>query len=237
VSATGPPEQDTEAALDVEALQTRPEEQRANDHALPPEEREGPEEGEELAAARAPVQPIGSTCLRTFKAVHDSGTRPESDINHIIIHCTQGSTAKGAATWFANKASGGSAHLVVDDVVCYRTLDNGQIPWGAAGANRSGFHIEHAGFAEWNHAKWMSHEQTLRRGAQKAAQHAVKFGIPLKVLSADDLRRGRSGFVTHATVTQVFPKGNAGHHDPGPGFPLDHYMKLVKQFAAEIQQQ
>ena len=79
----------------------------------------------------------------------------------------------------------------------------------------------------------MSHEQTLRRGAFKAAFHAVKFGIPLKLLTANDLRHGRSGFVTHATVSKVFTPG--GHTDPGDGFPLNHYMQLVKQFANEIQ--
>jgi hypothetical protein len=92
-----------------------------------------------------------------------------------------------------------------------------------------------AGGAEgkwWNRQTWLSHEQTLRRGAFKAAFHAVKFGIPLKLLSASDLSHGRSGFVTHATVSEVF---HGDHTDPGDGFPLDHYMELVKQFAQDIQ--
>jgi hypothetical protein len=56
---------------------------------------------------------------------------------------------------------------------------------------------------------------------------------PLSRITANDLRHGRSGFVTHATVSQAFTPG--GHTDPGRGFPLDHYMQLVKQFAREIQ--
>jgi hypothetical protein len=236
VSGEGQTEQETGVEIDVDAVVARPEEQHVNDHSQGPAGEGEALEGEDasLTAAVAPGQPISATCRRTFKAVHHSpGSRPLSQITHIVIHSTEGDTAAGAAAWFANPASGGSAHLVVDDRECFRTLDNELIPFGAPGTNRDGFHIEHAGHASWSRQKWMSHEETLRRGAFKAALHAKKFNIPLKVLSADDLRHGRRGFVTHATVTSVFP-GNQGHSDPGPGFPLDHYMDLVKGFAAEM---
>jgi hypothetical protein len=234
--------------IDVEAVLAQPEEQKEDDHYQPPELEVPPEEDEEAPhpadadlaadlavggpAAGHAGQPLAATCRRRFTAVHNSGTRRLSAITHIVLHSTEGDTAAGAAGWFANPASGGSAQIVVDDRECYRTLDNTRIPWGAPGTNVNGFHIEHAGFARWDRHKWMSHEQTLRRGAFKAAFHAVKFGIPLKLLSADDLSHGRSGFVTHATVSKVF---HGDHTDPGDGFPLDHYMHLVKQFADEIQ--
>jgi hypothetical protein len=235
VSSEGQTEQETGVEIDVDAVVARPEEQHVNDHSQGPPLEGELLEGEDasLTAAVAPGQPIAATCRRTFRAVHNSGSRPLSHITHIVIHSTEGDTAAGAAAFFANPQSGGSAHLVVDDRECFRTLDNELIPFGAPGTNRDGFHIEHAGHASWDRQKWMTHEQTLRRGAFKAALHAKKFNIPLKLLNADDLRHGRSGFVTHATVTSVFP-GNQGHTDPGPGFPLDHYMDLVKQFAAEM---
>jgi hypothetical protein len=237
-----------ETVIDVEALLAQPEEQKEDDHYRPPDLEVSLEEDEEPlppadadlaadlavggpAAAHA-GQPFAATCRRRFTAVHNSGTRPLSAITHIVLHSTEGDTAAGAASWFANPASGGSAQLVVDDRECYRTLDDTRIPWGAPGANKDGFHIEHAGHASWSRQKWMSHEQTLRRGAFKAAFHAVKFGIPLRLLSASDLSHGRSGLVTHATVSQVF---HGDHTDPGGGFPLDHYMQLVKQFADQIQ--
>jgi hypothetical protein len=150
-----------------------------------------------------------------------------------VIHSTEGDTAAGAAAWFANPESAGSAHVVVDGGECYRTLDDTRIPFGAPGTNINGFHIEHAGHADWKRQKWMSHEETLRRGAFKAAFHAVKFGVPLRLLTANDLRHGRSGFVTHATVSEAFTPG--GHTDPGHGFPLDHYMELVRRFADQMQ--
>lgn len=238
-TAEGEPGQDDGTEIDVEAVLAQPEEQKENDHYQPPDLEVPPEEEAEPAlpptAAGPGGQPIGATCRRRFTAVHHSpGSRPLSAISHIVIHSTEGDTAAGAATWFANRESEGSAHLVVDDRECYRTLGDTLIPWGAKGTNRNGFHIEHAGHADWNRQKWLGHEQTLRRGAFKAAFHAVKFGVPLKLLSANDLRHGRSGFVTHATASKAFNPG--GHTDPGSGFPLDHYMQLVKRFVDEIQE-
>jgi hypothetical protein len=227
-------EEDGNGEIDVDARLSDPAEQKESEHnpepdaeAPPPDEPGGPDAG---PGGQAP----SAVCSRRFTAIHDSGTRNESAIKLIVIHSTEGDTATGAATWFESKdrRNKGSAHLVVDDRECFRTLENNVIPWGAKGANTNGFHIEHAGHAkEWDRQKWMSHEGTLRRGAFKAALHARKFDIPLRLLSADDLRRGRSGFVTHVTVTQVF---GGTHTDPGPGFPLDHYMDLVKRFAQEM---
>lgn len=217
-------DQDTGEEIDVEALLAQPEEQYEADHAELDEE-------PDLAEADTPPKPIGATCSTEFHAVHKSETRADSQISLIIIHCTQSNSARSSAQWFANPASAGSAHLVVDDIQCYRTLSNEEIPWGAPGTNKNGFHIEHTGFAEWTSQQWMGHEDTLRRGAFKAALHAKKFSIPVKVLSAADLRHGRKGFATHATVTQAF---GGSHTDPGAHFPLDHYMDLVQGFADDI---
>jgi hypothetical protein len=226
--------------IDVEAVLAEPAEQKENEHNQPPDYEGPPEEAEEPPppgegggpAAGHSGQPIAETCSHRFTAVHHDGHRSLSAIKLIVIHSTEGPTAAGGASWFQNHDSKGSAHLVVDDVICYRTLENDVIPWGAPGANTNGFHVEHAGLADWNRQKWLTHEQTLRRGAFKAAFHAVKFGVPIKLLSANDLRHGRGGFVTHATVSEVF---NGDHTDPGHGFPLDHYMGLVQQFADEMQ--
>ena len=67
--------------------------------------------------------------------MRQSGRRDLSQIGLIVIHCTQSNSARSSAQWFENTRAQGSAHLVVDDVECYRTLDNEVIPWGAKGAN------------------------------------------------------------------------------------------------------
>jgi hypothetical protein len=230
VSPTDEPEENGGDEIDVEALLAKPEEQQENPHDEAEAEDEQPPDATE---AGGPGQPASATCSRRFTAVHNSGRRPVSGITHIVIHSTEGDTAEGAATWFADPASNGSAQLCVDDRECFRTLDDDRIPFGAPGVNTNGFHIEHAGHSEWTREKWLTHEKTLRRGAFKAAFHALKFNVPLRLLNANDLRQGKSGFVTHATATLAFTPG--GHTDPGPGFPLDHYMDLVRRFTQELQ--
>jgi N-acetylmuramoyl-L-alanine amidase len=223
VSAYEPPsEQDpAEEQFDVEALLALPEESGYYDCSVP----------EEFAVeppTRAPAQPLDATCSREFDAIRRSGTRPLSSIRLIVIHCTQSDAARGSARWFTDPETQGSAHLVVDDRECYRTLDDTVIPWGAPGANTIGWHLELTGWKRWSRDEWLTHKQTLRRGAFKSAVHAKKFGIPIKLLSAADARLGRKGFVTHALCTDAF---GGSHTDPGPNCPLGKFMQWTREFA------
>jgi hypothetical protein len=210
----------------LEALLASPEETGDYDCTVPPEFAGEGEEGPE-----GPPQPLAAECSREYAAVRQSGRRSLSQIGLIVIHCTQSNSARSSAQWFENTRAQGSAHLVVDDVECYRTLDNEVIPWGAKGANTRGFHIEIAGFAEWNHGEWMKHEQALRRAAYKAAMHAKKFGIPIRWLTPEQLKAGQKGFVTHAMCTTAF---GGTHSDPGRQCPTDQLLEWAKAFADEL---
>ena len=177
-------------------------------------------------------QPVAANCLTTFRAAHHSGTRPLSAIEHVVMHSTEGGTARGAAAWFQNPASKGSAHLCVDDVVCYRTLEDNEIPWGAKGANFSGFHIEQAGYASWTSYIWSkTHRKTLNRAAFKAALHCKRYGIPTRFVSASGLKLGVAGITTHAECTKAF---GGNHTDPGFGWPKNLFISLVKGYALAI---
>jgi N-acetyl-anhydromuramyl-L-alanine amidase AmpD len=153
---------------------------------------------------------ISATCSRKYTAVHNSGTRNVSTIRWVVIHDTEGDTAAGAAVWFTNPASGGSTHLVVDDDMCFRTLSNEDIPWGAEGANAKGFHIEIAGYAKWTRAQ---------------------FGIPARWVGPYWLRLGRKGVTTHADCAKAF---GGNHTDPGAGFPKDKFMEWTRQYVREL---
>lgn len=179
--------------------------------------------------------PIGSACKRTFRFVRSSGTRPTSAIKWIVVHSTETSpgSAKNVSSYFASSSAQASTHLVVDDYECYRGLDNYDVPWGAPGANYAGFHIEHVGYAKWTRAEWLSHSNTLRRGAYKTALHCLAWGIPLRWVGKYGLKLGRKGITTHKDCSDAFSGGD-GHWDPGPNFPKDTYLSYVKQYAASI---
>lgn len=179
------------------------------------------------------VESMGANCHFTFKAAHYSGRRPLRVISTIVIHSTEGGTSRSVASWFTERASGGSTQLVVDDFTCYRCLEDNQIPWGAPGANYFGFHIEQCGYARWTTTLWSkTHRRTLMRAAYKAAYHCHKYGISPRFLTGAQLKRGiRDGITTHAECTKAF---GGTHTDPGTGWPRTLFMALVRGYYATI---
>ncbi len=176
---------------------------------------------------------IKSICSRKYRAVRTSGLRDTSDILWIVLHDEEGDTAEGAARYFTTPQAQGSAHLCVDDTICYRTLNNVDVPWAAPGANTKGFHIEQAGYARWSAVVWKKHRRTLQRAAYKTALHCDLFDIPPVFVWADALKAGTPGVTTHAECTKAFsPAG--GHTDPGPFWPRRTFMQYVRAFYVEL---
>lgn len=162
------------------------------------------------------------------RAAHDSGHRDPSRIRLIVMHDTEGGTARGVASYFASRSARASTHWVVDQERAVRCLPDDVIPWGAPGANTDGIHIEQCGYAKWSRLQWYRHQATLKRSAWVAARTCVRYGIPARWLTDKQLRDGVSeGFVTHNQVSRVF-RGSS-HWDPGPNYPRTYFIRLVKR--------
>lgn len=172
-----------------------------------------------------------AACSRKYTAYHHSGLRTQP-VKWIVLHDTEGGTAESNARYFSEPGSGGSAHLVIDNNKCFRTLPNNVVPWGAPGANEQGFHIEQVGYASWTAAQWLNNKGTLDTAAYKTALHLKVFGLPPKFRTAFWLRLGFRGVTTHAEVTKAFKGGS--HTDPGSGWPRKYFMTQVKRFYAEL---
>lgn len=186
---------------------------------------------------------IASACSKKYHAYHTSGRRAKTQVHWIVLHDTEGGTAQSVARYFTSRSSGGSAHLVVDDQECYRTLEPYEIPWGSAsaiGANTAGFHIEQCGYAKWSTVIWKSHLNTLRRAAYKTAIWANYFKVPLVFVDATDLLAGHRGITTHNEVSKASRRkdpANASrytHSDPGPFWPRTLFMALVRKYHADL---
>ena len=97
------------------------------------------------------------------------------------------------------------------------------------GANKLGIHIEIPGIATQTPADWSDVYSTaaIENAADVAAQYCLKYDIPVKQLSNDELRAGEKGIVGHAQVSAVFP--GTGHFDPGPNFPWSHFIEKVQE--------
>lgn len=171
-------------------------------------------------------------CDPQFRAAHDSGPRRASDIRHVVLHSTEGGTARSVAQFFASTAQA-STQLVVDDAGCYRCVPDLVKPWGAPGVNTSGLHTEHCGYAKWTRAEWLIHLSMLRISAQHTARWCWQYGIPRRYVGGLALRLGRKGITTHADASKAFGTVG-GHTDPGPGFPRDLYLDMVKDEYARL---
>jgi len=167
--------------------------------------------------------PINSPAKRGYEAVHSSGARDKSCCQFIVTHCGEAPTAIGMARWFASSSSGGSTQLCVDDETCYQTLADLTVPWGAPPLNTTGLHCELAGYSAWTPAGWLKRRKMLQRAAWQYAKWSIKYGVPVRWLTAAQLRKvtavpgkGKGGFTSHAEISKAWGKTN--HSDPGPGF-------------------
>lgn len=154
----------------------------------------------------------------------------------IVVHTMESpekpGTARAVAQWFAGaSAPQASAHACIDSaeiVLCVREKD---VAWAAPGANRDGYHIEHAGRAAQTEADWSDAPSVaiLALSAAHAADVAHRYGIPAKRLTVAEVADGvTKGFCGHVDVTHAFPKLHGSHTDPGAGFPWDSYIEQVK---------
>lgn len=177
---------------------------------------------------RAPVE-VGP------RAAHDSGRRDPNTIRLVVMHDTEGGTARGVAAYFASGSARASTHFVVDEERAVRCLPDDVVPWGAPGANRDGIHIEQCGWAKWSRLAWFRHQSTLKRAAWVAARSCHDHGIPARWLTDKQLADGDTAGVTyHAQVSRVFR--GSGHTDPGPNYPYGYFIRLVKRRVRWLEQ-
>lgn len=146
-------------------------------------------------------------------------------------------TAEFIGRWFTNEAARGSAHSAFDSDSSQSLLRDDIVAAGAPPLNDAGLHIEREGRASWTREQWLRPHvrRAIRRSAWWASRKARKHGIPIRWLTVPQLKRaGKTpsrpqGFCTHNDVRLAW--GETTHWDPGPGFPKDYYLGLVKWYA------
>lgn len=136
-----------------------------------------------------------------------AGSRP---ITAIVLHVTEGS-GMGAASWFADPASGVSAHYIVQFTgTIQQCVADKDIAWHAGNSyyNTASIGIEHAGHTyknEWTDAQYKTSARLVRWLCET-------YGIP----------KDREHIVGHAEIP------GSTHTDPGPYFNWDYYLALVR---------
>lgn len=175
-----------------------------------------------------------------FPVVQAKFFKPVSERRHvrvIVIHSMEapekGQTAENVARFFQNTANPASAHLCIDNNSIVQCVFDNDVAFAAPGVNNDGIQLELAGFARQTREEWLDPYSVLvlENAANAAAQYSLKYDIPIRHLTDDELRVGEKGIIGHVQASTVYKKST--HTDPGSGFPWDHFLARVTHHHAE----
>jgi len=163
-------------------------------------------------------------------------------VRYVVIHYTAGSerstSAEDGAAYDARRTDGTSTHYFVDSnsvVQCVPTRDRANA--ARAKGNRLGIQYELCGTVQ-TRAQWLDAASlpTLRNAAKQVARDCRKYGLPVRRLTTSETRRawteypnGPRGIVGHVDCTNAYPEDGGDHTDPGPAFPWDVFLGMVRE--------
>lgn len=169
------------------------------------------------------------------RIVRNKSSRNGARILLGVLHTTEGherpgvSDLTGLASWFDNPASQASSHVGNDaegnDI---RMVNDQNKAWTCAGYNSVSVNLEQIGLAAETRAQWLAQPKQLENTAWWVAHWSELHGIPIRQGQVNGGRVIRTGFVQHSQLGTV----GGGHHDCGPGFPMDHVLDLARRIVS-----
>jgi N-acetyl-anhydromuramyl-L-alanine amidase AmpD len=159
---------------------------------------------------------------------HANGRPIDVVVMHTMEIAERPDAAQICARWFASRASQVSAHYCVDAGTVIQCVREKDIAWHARGGNAASIGVELAGFASQTRRDWRDDysAEVLERAASLVAEICRRRRVPVRWLSADDLRAGRRGLTGHVDVSRAY--GKSDHWDPGDGFPVEAFVDRVR---------
>lgn len=147
-----------------------------------------------------------------------------------VLHSTESNMdAAATARYFQRPDKPSSTHITAGEDGIVQSVFDSFVAYTAPGANHDGIQIEQQGYAGWSEAKWLSRIKTLRNTAKAVSQYSMKYGLPIKRMSNNELRAGKKGWVDHNQVSQVY--GKSTHWDCGRNYPFGYVLEeLVPQY-------
>lgn len=160
-----------------------------------------------------------------------------NSIKRIYIHSMEApekdQTAENVARYFSTIDRKASAHICVDNNSEVRCVRDEDTAFHVGNDNSSSLGLELAGYAKQTRNEWLDDygKALLKRAAKIVANWCRVHNIPAVWLDVVDLKEGQRGISSHYNGGLAF--GGTSHWDPGPGFPHDYFIQLVKEELGE----
>lgn len=158
----------------------------------------------------------------------------------VVIHTAEcaetPSAAENVAAFFAGpSAPQASAHYCVDCDSVVQCVRDDDTSWHAGPVNGWTIGIELAGKAGQGASGWQDEysQRVLANAAELVAILCLDHSIPVAKLEAEQVKAREMGIFGHVDVTTAYGH-RGGHYDPGPTFPWQAFLDLVKAFAASM---
>lgn len=152
-----------------------------------------------------------------------------------LLHTQEGAgSAQSLAEFLQNPGSGVSYHYTVDNAgTVVDVVDTDRASWSVLDANPRAINLCFAGSrAAWSRTEWLNNMgRAIDIAAYLAVQDCRKYGIPLRVITPDELGRGEPGIADHWAVTAGLGMGS--HTDVGDGFPWDVFSAAIAKYSGE----
>jgi hypothetical protein len=167
--------------------------------------------------------------IREWIASPSYSSRGGATVDKIVLHTAEGArTIESLGSFFANGANQVSSHTGADNQKgrIGEYVTRGNKAWTAANYNPYCVQLELCGFASWTRDIWMNQNRNmLNNCAQWIAEESAKFGIPITKLTPGQAQGNGRGVCQHVDLGA----GGGGHHNCGPGFPMDDVLKWARE--------
>lgn len=168
------------------------------------------------------IQAAGYTRGRAF--------REAKTVRWLVVHSAEGGSSEIVLGNYFHGTTRGSSNCGIGQLGGYATyVGYNDTPWTNPPTSQESDTVELLAFAKWTRAEWLSKPKMLDTLARWLAWRAAVRGIPIVLLSAADLRAGKSGICDHATVNAVYHQ--SAHWDVGHYFPWDLVIPKARIYA------
>lgn len=148
---------------------------------------------------------------------------------YVAIHDTSNdASAKDEMSYAKRRTDSVSSHYYADGNSVIQALDTDLVAWhaGSSTGNARAIAYEITGVNGWTRAQWLA-RVAWPLLARQIAKDCREHDIEPRILTVAQMQDGRStGLVTHDLMRRAW--GGTDHTDPGPNFPMDHLLDLVR---------